>query len=66
MHQIHPQARTTPAVRVEIARSWEATGVLARRYGISDETVRKWRDTILCALGQRDETAWGDDKNCSP
>lgn len=43
MHQIHPQARTTPAVRVEIARSREATGVLAQRYGISDETVRKWR-----------------------
>ncbi len=43
MHQIHPQARTTPSVRAEIARSTEATGVLARRFGISDETVRKWR-----------------------
>lgn len=41
--QIHPQARTTPAVRVEIARSTEPTSVVARRYGISDETVRKWR-----------------------
>ncbi|NHN93914.1 IS481 family transposase, partial [Acetobacter sicerae] len=43
MLQIHPQARTTPAVRADIARSLEPTSVLARRYGISDETVRKWR-----------------------
>ena len=43
MLQIHPNARTTPAVRAEIARSGEATGVLARRYGVSTETVRKWR-----------------------
>src|SRR5918997_79956 len=43
MLQIHPNARTTPAVRAEIARSGEATGVLARRFGISTETVRKWR-----------------------
>ena len=43
MHQIHPQARTTPVVRAEIARSTEETSVLARRFGISDETVCKWR-----------------------
>ena len=43
MHQIHPQARTTPVVRAQIARSMEGTGVLARRFGVSDETVRKWR-----------------------
>lgn len=41
--QIHPQARTTPAVRAEIARSAEPASVVAKRYGISDETVRKWR-----------------------
>lgn len=29
MHSLHPQARTTPAVRIEIARSTEPTGVLA-------------------------------------
>ena len=33
MPQIHPNARTTPAVRVEIARSSERPGVLAQRYG---------------------------------
>jgi transposase InsO family protein len=43
MLQIHPNARTTPAVRAEIARSEEPTGVLARRFGVSTETVRKWR-----------------------
>lgn len=43
MHAIHPNARTTPTVRAEIARSTEPSGVLARRYGVSAETVRKWR-----------------------
>jgi transposase len=43
MLQIHPNARTTPAVRAEIARSEESTGALARRYGVSTETIRKWR-----------------------
>jgi transposase len=43
MLPIHPNARTTPAVRAEIARSSEPSGVLAQRYGISSETVRKWR-----------------------
>src|SRR3954470_6687526 len=43
MHAIHPNARTTPAVRAEIARSTERSGLLARRYGVSAETIRKWR-----------------------
>jgi transposase len=43
MLQIHPNARTTPVVRAEIARSDEPSGVLARRFGVSTETVRKWR-----------------------
>lgn len=43
MLQIHPNARTTPATRAEIARSSEPSGVLARRYGVSAETIRKWR-----------------------
>jgi transposase InsO family protein len=40
---IHPNARTTPAVRAEIARSTEPSGELAKRYGVSTETIRKWR-----------------------
>ncbi|MFC0386803.1 DDE-type integrase/transposase/recombinase [Muricoccus vinaceus] len=43
MLQIHPNARTTPAVRAEIARSTESSGTLARRFGVSSETIRKWR-----------------------
>src|SRR5918994_5668795 len=43
MLTIHPKARTTPAVRAEIARSHESSGVLARRYGVSTETIRKGR-----------------------
>jgi hypothetical protein len=43
MLSIHPQARTIPGVRQEIARSSEPTGVLANRFGVSPETIRKWR-----------------------
>jgi transposase len=43
MLQIHPNSRTTPAVRADIARSEEPTGVLAQRYSVSTETIRKWR-----------------------
>ncbi|MCJ2122493.1 IS481 family transposase [Methylobacterium sp. J-077] len=43
MLAIHPQARTTRAVRIEIARSLESSGVLAKRYGVFTETIRKWR-----------------------
>jgi len=43
MLQIHPNARTTPVTRAEIACSHERSGVLAQRYGVSTETIRKWR-----------------------
>src|SRR5947208_2227043 len=43
MPTVHANARTTPAVRAEIARSREPTGVLAQRYSVSTETIRKWR-----------------------
>ena len=43
MMLIHPQARTTPTVRAEIARSTGPASVVAKRYGITDEAVRKWR-----------------------
>src|SRR5918993_4356012 len=43
MPSIHPNARTTPAVRREIALSSEPTGALAQRYGVSTETLRIWR-----------------------
>ena len=34
MLQIHPNARTTPVTRAEIANSHERSGVLAQRYGV--------------------------------
>ena len=43
MLHIHPNARTTPAIRAEIARSSEPSGIVAKRYCINAETVRKWR-----------------------
>ena len=43
MLYIHPNARTTPATRAEIARSIGPSGAVAKRYAISAETVRKWR-----------------------
>ena len=41
--RLHRRARTTPAVRAEIAASKEPVRTLARRLGISEMTVRKWR-----------------------
>ena len=42
MLQIHPNARTTPVTRAEIACSHERTGVLAQRY-----TAILTRNTIV-------------------
>ena len=43
MLHIHPNARTTPATRAEIARSTEPSDTAAQRYGIRAEFVRTWR-----------------------
>lgn len=42
---IHPNARTTPAVRAELQSEPKevSSAALARRYGINIKTVRKWR-----------------------
>ena len=40
---IHPKARTTPAVRAEIARSIEPHGFAAPEGWRVTETIRKWR-----------------------
>ena len=53
MLAIHPDARTTPAVRAEIARSSERSGVLAERYSVSAETIRKWRKRGLAERQDR-------------
>ena len=43
MIALHKNARTTPAIRSEIAASTDSVVALAQRYGISEETARKWK-----------------------
>jgi hypothetical protein len=40
MLQIHPNARTRPVTRAEIAGSQERSGLLAQRYGVSGVVAR--------------------------
>ena len=50
MLQIHSNARTTPIIRTEIARSHERTGILAQRYGVSTDTGGP-KGRPVCARG---------------
>lgn len=43
MNAIHPQARTTPLVRAEIAASSESIRALAKRINHRLATIRKWK-----------------------
>ena len=52
---LHKNARTTPAVRGEIAASNETASVLAQRYGITEQTVYKWKKRSV--FGDRSHTA---------
>jgi len=40
---LHKLARTTPAVRAEIAARDDPVSVLAQRYNITESMVRKWQ-----------------------
>ncbi len=40
---LHSQATTTPRIRAEIQASDEPAWVLAERFGITEQTVWKWR-----------------------
>ena len=40
---LHGCARTTEAIRREIQHSQESLKVLARRYGVNEKTVLKWK-----------------------
>jgi transposase-like protein len=40
---LHKNARTTPAIRAEIAASKDSVAVLAARYGVGQRTIRRWR-----------------------
>uniref|UniRef100_UPI0037421457 hypothetical protein n=1 Tax=Sedimentitalea todarodis TaxID=1631240 RepID=UPI0037421457 len=41
--QLHNQATTTPKIRAAIQASDEPAWMVAERYGISEQTVWKWR-----------------------
>jgi transposase InsO family protein len=43
MNTLHPQARTTPLIRAEIAASTDSLRTLAKRYHLSLATIRKWK-----------------------
>lgn len=43
MIALHKQARTTPAVRAEIAASSDNVATLASRYNVTEMTIRKWK-----------------------
>ena len=40
---LHGSARTTPRVRAQFQASKETSGALAKRYGLSRNTVTKWQ-----------------------
>ncbi len=43
---LHGSARTTPRIRAEFQASKETSGALAKRYGVSRNTVVKWRTRV--------------------
>ena len=54
---LHGSATTTEAVRRAIQRSQESLRALAKRYGINQKTVAKWRNRSFVAderTGPRD------------
>ena len=40
---LHKQATTTPKIRAAIQANGEPAWIVAERYGISEQTVWKWR-----------------------
>src|SRR6218665_3346740 len=52
---VHKSARPTPAVPPEIAASSQTASVLAQRYGITEQTVFKWKKREV--FGDRCHTA---------
>ncbi len=44
---LHGSAKTTYVVRAELQRSQASSAELARRFGINEKTVRKWRSRAM-------------------
>ncbi len=47
---LHGSAKTTHAIRAELQRSQASVAILAKRYGINEKTVLKWRSTVLSPM----------------
>ena len=41
--KLHKNARTTPAIRAQLAASNEPVAILAKRFNLAPNTVRKWQ-----------------------
>ena len=48
---LHKNARTTPAIRAEMAASSESAAVLAKRHGVTEQTSAKWKKRTNFADG---------------
>lgn len=51
---LHGNAKTTHAIRSELQRSQASVASLAKRYGINEKTVLKWRHRQSVASAERD------------
>lgn len=50
---LHRSARTTEAVRGAIQQSQESLRILAKRYGINQKTVAKWKERTAEGITNR-------------
>ncbi len=64
MIALHKNARTTPAVRAEIAASNETARVLAQRFGVTEQTIYKWKKRE--SFADRSHTAHHLQTNLTP
>jgi len=46
MLSLHKNATTTPAIRAKIAASEEPAAILAARYGVTLDTIYRWRGRV--------------------
>ena len=63
---LHGSARTTEAIRRAIQRSEESVRALARRHGISPNTVQKWRKRASVSEGLSGFPCVGGRLNITP
>ncbi|MBL3587369.1 hypothetical protein JMM61_18625 [Rhodovulum sulfidophilum] len=55
---LHKQATTTPRIRAAIQASTDPAWMVAERYGISEQTVWKWRGATTFTTGATRRTGF--------